>query len=410
MGYNYLKSADIKNKTVLLRVDLNEEINEKGKLVDNFRIQSIVPTIQFLRKHNAKVIVLSHAGRPEGKWNNQLSLKPMAECLAQFLKTKFVETEDKVPDYPIDHLVFVKGDVTKPAVRKTIASIPSKDVVMLENLRFYSSEDDNADAFAKTLASLGEVYVNDAFAVCHRQAASVVAITKHLPSFVGPCLEKEIKNLSYLINKSKSPFVLMMGGIKISDKAKTLTKLGQRADQILLGGGLANIFFAAEGLSIGESVIEKESVQLAWSLMKNFKDKLVLPKDVAVYDTQNPSAKAIVRNRYDIHPTEKICDIGPKTILEYSKILKGAKTICWNGPLGYFEKKPFRAGTMAIAKVVGGVSKGKAFAAAGGGETVAAIRQAHQFEYFDHISTGGGSMLEYLAGNKLPGVEALKSK
>ncbi len=200
----------------------------------------------------------------------------------------------------------------------------------------------------------------------------------------------------------------MMGGIKISDKAKTLEVLGRKADYILLGGGLANVFFAAEGLEIGESVIEKESQQLAWQLLQNFKDKLVLPKDVAVFDTGNPKETAIVKNRYEIKPTEKICDIGPKTILEYSKILKSAKTICWNGPLGYFEKKPFRTGTMALAKIVGSVSSGKAFGVAGGGETVAAIRQAHQFEYIDHVSTGGGAMLKYLSGAKLPGLEALK--
>jgi phosphoglycerate kinase len=184
--------------------------------------------------------------------------------------------------------------------------------------------------------------------------------------------------------------------------------LGEKADKILLGGGLANIFFAAQGLNIGESVIEKESIQLAWTLSKNFKDKLVLPKDVAVYSTTDPKETAIVRNNYEIKPSEKICDIGPKAILEYANILKGAATICWNGPLGYFEKKPFRAGTMSLARVIGGVGKRSAFACAGGGETVAAIRQSHQLENIDHVSTGGGAMLEYLAGNVLPGLKALE--
>ncbi len=410
MQYNYLSIGDIKNQTVLLRVDLNEEIDENGKLMDDFRIQAIVPTIQFLRKHNAKVIVMAHAGRPEGKWNDSMSLRPMAKRLAELLKTKFVETDGKNPDYPIPHLIFMTGKIDKAATQKAVKEIDPKDVVMLENLRFYPGEDDNSPAFAKILASMGEVYVDDAFAVTHRAAASIVAITKFLPSFVGPSLEKEIKNLDYVANKSKKPFVLMMGGIKISDKAKTLEKLGKRADYILVGGGLANIFFAAEGLCIGESVIEKESLKLAWSLQKNFKDKLILPKDVAVFNTTNPKETAIVRNRYDIKPTEKICDIGPKTILEYAKILKTAKTICWNGPVGYFEKKPFRAGTMALARVIGAVGKRKAFTAAGGGETVAAIRQAHQLENVDHVSTGGGAMLEYLSGSVLPGLKALQKK
>lgn len=408
MAYRYLKPENIKNKTVLLRVDLNEEIDEKGKLMDDFRLQSIVPTIEMLQKNHAKVIILSHVGRPEGKWLKNCSLKPMAERLAKLLDVKFVETENKVLSYPIKHLVFVNGNIEKTDVQEAVKAMPVKDVVVLENLRFYPGEEANSQEFAKTLASLGDVYVDDAFAVTHRKAASIVAITKELPSYVGLSLEKEIKNLDYIRTKSKKPFVLMMGGIKISDKAKTLEILGEKADHILLGGGLANIFFAAEGLEIGESVIEKESKQLAWKILQNFKDKIVLPKDVAVFDTKNPKETAIVRNNYDIKPSEKICDIGPKAILEYAKILKSAKTICWNGPLGYFEKKPFRAGTMALARVIGAVSKGKTFGVAGGGETVAAIRQAHQLDYIDHVSTGGGAMLEYLSGATLPGLKALE--
>ncbi len=408
MAYRYLKPADIEHKTVLLRVDFNEELDEHGKFLDNFRIQSMLPTIEFLRKHHAKIVIMSHCGRPEGKWFSELSLKPMAECLADFLGAKFVETEKEALSYPIDHVIFVKGNIEQEEVRDAVKKAQPKDIVVLENLRFYPGEETNSSQFAQTLASLGEVYINDAFAVSHRKAASIVAITKFLPSFAGPLLEKEIKNLNYVLEKSKKPFVLLMGGIKISDKAKTLEKLGAQADFILVGGGLANVFFSAQGLEVGESVVETESQKVAWTIMKNFKDKLVLPKDVAVFDTNNPKETAIVKDRYDIRHTEKICDIGPKTILEYAKILKTAKTICWNGPLGYFEKKPFRTGTMALAKIVGAVSKGKAFGVAGGGETVAAIRQAHQFEYIDHVSTGGGAMLEFLAGDKLPGIEALK--
>lgn len=408
MAYNYLKPEDIKGKTVLLRVDLNEEVDENGRLLDNFRVVSIVSTIKFLRDNDAKVIVLSHAGRPEGQWNENMSLRPMAQSLSELLHVKFVETVDEELSYPIEHLIFVKGDIQKPEVQAAVKKMQAKDVIMLENLRFYPGEDCNDEQFAETLSGLGEVYVDDAFAVTHRTAASVVAITKFLPSFVGPSLEKEIKNLDYVATRGQKPFVLMMGGIKISDKAKLLDRLGKKADHILVGGGLANVFMAAEGLEIGESVVEKESQQLAWGIMKNFKDKLVMPQDFAVFDTSNPKETAIVKDKYDISKTEKICDIGPKTILAYAKILKTAKTICWNGPVGYFEKKPFRTGTMALARVVGSVSSGKAFGVAGGGETVAAIRQAHQFEYIDHVSTGGGAMLEYLTGNKLPGIEALR--
>ncbi len=408
MAYNYLKPEDIANKTVLLRVDLNEELDEHGKIMDDFRLVSILPTIQFLRKHNSKVVLLSHAGRPEGKWDSSMSLRPMAERLAELLDIKFVETDSQIPDYAIDHLIFLNSDITKSVAQESVKKAPAKDIILLENLRFYPGEEDNNADFAKILSGLGDVYVDDAFAVTHRKCASIVAITQFMPSFVGPSLEKEIKNLDYILHKSKAPFVLMMGGIKISDKAKTLEKLGAKADKILLGGGLANIFFAAQGLNIGESVIEKESMQLAWTLSKNFKDKLVLPKDVAVYSTSDPKETAIVRNNYELKSSEKICDIGPKAILEYANILKGAATICWNGPLGYFEKKPFRAGTMSLARVIGGVGKRSAFACAGGGETVAAIRQSHQLENIDHVSTGGGAMLEYLAGNELPGLQALQ--
>jgi phosphoglycerate kinase len=408
MSYNFLKPKDIQGKTVLLRVDLNEEVDEFGKLMDDFRIQAIVPTIEFLRSHDAKVVVLSHMGRPEGKPNANMTMHPMAARLADLMKLKLVETENKPVRYPVEHLVFVTGDITKPAVQDAVKAMDAKDIVMLENLRFYPGEDANDMEFAKTLASLGEVYVDDAFAVTHRKAASTVAITKCLPSFVGPSLEKEIKNLDYVITKAQKPFVLMMGGIKISDKAKLLETLGKKADYILVGGGLANVFMAAQGLEVGESVVEKSSQKLAWTILQNFKDKLIMPKDVAVFDTNNPKETAIVKDRFDISKTEKICDIGPKAILEYAKILKTAKTICWNGPLGYFEKKPFRTGTVSLARIIGSVSKKQAFAVVGGGETVAAVRQSHQFDYIDHVSTGGGAMLEYLAGNKLPGIEALR--
>lgn len=408
MAYKYLKSDDIKNKTVLLRVDLNEEVDEHGKLMDDYRLQAILPSIEFLRKHNAKVIILSHAGRPEGKWIDKYSLKPMAKRLGQLLDVKFVESEKKAVSYPLEHLVFIHGDITNPDVQQAVKDTDAKDIIVLENLRFYPGEESNDANLAKTLASLGDVFVQDAFAVTHRSGASIVGITKEMPSFVGPLVELEIKNLDYIVKKVKKPFVLMMGGIKISDKSKLLEKLGAQADHILVGGGLANVFMAAEGLEIGESVVEGQSQQMAWQILNNFKDKLILPKDVAVFDTNNPKATAIIKSRFDIKPSEKVCDIGPKAILEYSKILKTAKTICWNGPLGYFEKKPFRAGTMALAKIVGAVSKGKAFGVAGGGETVAAIRQAHQFEYIDHVSTGGGAMLEYLSDGPMPGLKALE--
>jgi phosphoglycerate kinase len=408
MTYNYARANNVKNKTVLLRVDMNEELDAEGKIVDDFRIRAIIPTIAWLRSQGAKVIVASHAGRPGGKKDIKLSLEPMSKRLADLLKIKFVKTDRAMPDYPLNHLVFFSGDISQGASLETIKAATKKDIVVLENLRFYKGEEENDVSFAKQLARLADVFVNDAFAVSHRKAASVVAVTKYLPSYVGPLLEKEIKNLDYVINKAKQPFVLIMGGIKISDKAKTLERLGRKADAILVGGGIANLFFASEGLEIGKSRVELESKKLAWKIATNFKRKLILPKDVVVSDAKmNPSATK-VKSSYDIKPSEVIYDIGPKAILEYSEIIKGAKTICWNGPLGFFEKKPFHTGTFSLSRVIGGVGKNKAFVVVGGGETVAALRLAKQEEYVDHVSTGGGAMLEYLAGDILPGLKVLQ--
>ncbi len=408
MAYKYVRSSNVKNKTVLLRVDMNEELDSQGRVLDDFRIRAIIPTIELLRKAGAKVIIASHLGRPDGKPDRKLSLRPVAKRLAELLEIKFLETDRELTRYPINHLMFASGDIQKDLTCDLIRAIATKDIVVLENLRFYEGEESNSAVFAKRLAELADVYVNDAFAVVHRKAASVVAITKYLPSYAGPELEKEIKNLDYVGAKSKKPFVLMMGGVKISDKAKTLEQLGKHADVILVGGGLANLFYASEGLEIGKSVSEISSKKLAWKIATNFKRKIVLPRDVVVADSKKTKQSIKVKSCYNINPTETIYDLGPKSILEFAGILKKAKTICWNGPLGLFEHKPFHTGTFSLARVIGGLASKKAFVVIGGGETVAAVRAAHQAEYIDHLSTGGGAMLEYLAGEKLPGLEVLK--
>ncbi len=403
----------LKNKRVLLRVDLNEEVNDKGKLLDNFRIQAILPTVKLLQKSGVKIIIASHLGRPDGKWPkgkemDEFSLHPVADCLSKFLEYKFVETDAKLPTYPISHVVLFKKNLTEPETHKLLEAQSPQDIVMLENIRFYEGEDSNTEEFSKHLAGLADFYVNDAFSVCHRAAASVVGVTKHLPSFAGPLLEKEIKAMDYILSPAiRKPFILVMGGIKIVDKEKTLRNLGKRADKILLAGGLANLFLSGQGYDIGKNGLDNQSLALAKEMLLNFKAKLVLPSDVAVETIKTPD-KAKAKKITEVVSTDKLYDIGPQTILAFSKILKSAGTICWNGPMGYFEKKPFRAGTMALAKVIGGVGSRSSYAMAGGGETVASIRQAGQMEHFDHVSTGGGAMLEYLAGSKLPGIEALR--
>lgn len=403
----YLSKSNIKNKTVLLRVDVNVPI-QNGRVGDEFRIEQIIPTVKFLQDNGNTVIVCGHLGRPKGKKDSALSLKPAGELMARMLGYKFVETSHALPDYGIRHLIFYTGDLMEEKHSEKLSMAPGKDVIFLENLRFYPGEEENQKIFAKKLAGFADVYVNDAFGVDHRESASVVAITEYLPSYCGLLLEKEIKSLDMLLHKSKKPFVLMMGGIKISDKVETIKNLGEKADKILLGGGIANLFFSSKGYEIGLSKIEKDAVKTAWQLEKNFKNKIVLPLDVVVANEKMDRDSIRCCAPHEIRKNEMVLDNGPKTMMAFAKELKAAKTIVWNGPLGRFEKKPFDMSTMALARIIGAVGTRKAFAVVGGGETVNAVRLSHQFEHIDHVSTGGGAMLEYLSGKKLPGIEALK--
>lgn len=401
---------DLKNKRIILRLDLNESVDSRGKLLDDFRIQATLPTIKSLVKAGGKLIIISHLGRPEGKVDPKFSLLPIAKSLAEYLDYKFVVTSDKLPSYAVRHLVLFQGDITNSATEAILSQQSDQDIVLLENIRFYPEEENNDTEFSKKLAQLGDVYIDDAFSVAHRAESSNVGITEFMPSYAGPLLAKEISSLDILLSgRYKKPFVLLMGGIKISDKAQTLTNLGKQADKILIGGGLANLFLQAQGYDVDAGSSDKASIQVAKQILLNLKSKIVLPTDVAVLSAQ-PKHGTQVRLKLlpDIIKTDKVYDIGPQTILNFTKILQGAGTICWNGPMGYFEQKPFRAGTLSMAKVIGGLGQRKAYTVAGGGETVAAIRQSGQFEHFDHVSTGGGAMLEYLAGNKLPAIKALE--
>lgn len=409
MAIKYLSKSKIQNQTVLLRVDVNVPVDEKTHgVADGFRIEQILPTIKFLKENGNKVILCGHLGRPEGKKEEKFSLKPVAEFLAGKLDLRFAETKDKVTKYEVPHLIFFTGNIAEEKAQKQIEKIKAKDLVFLENLRFYKGEEDNSPVFAKKLSSLAEVYVNDAFGVDHRAAASTVGVTKYLDSYCGLLLEQEIKSLDIVLHESKSPFVLMMGGIKISDKVGAIQNLAKKADKILLGGGISNLFFLSKGYEIGSSKVEKAAEKTAWLLEKNYKDKILLPLDVVVADEKMDKFSIRVCAPHQIGKKEMVLDIGPKTILAFAQELKIAKTIVWNGPLGHFEVKPFDMGTMSLARVIGGVSTRTAYGLVGGGETVDAVRLAHQFQHIDHVSTGGGAMLQYLAGKELPGIEALK--
>ncbi|MFA5386399.1 MAG: phosphoglycerate kinase [Candidatus Paceibacterota bacterium] len=362
-----LKNKNLSKETCLLRVDLNiEDMNPS-----NLRIQAILPTVKFLIDKGAKIIILSHRGRPNGK-NKKLSLKPFMKILFKSLKKpiSFIELNGKDS---------AKVKNSKPG-----------SIFLLENLRFFNGEEKNDPIFAKKLADLGTFYINDAFAVSHRKNASIEAITKYLPSYAGFQLEKEIENLKSVMGKPKKPLILIMGGAKISDKLSLVNSFIKKSDYFLIGGGIANTFLAALGMPIGDSLYEKDMTLEARKILKQAPKKIFLPIDFAVDKKQ-------------------ILDIGTKTVKLYDKKIQSAKTIIWNGPMGKFEDKKFAKGTQEIAKAI--LRNKKAKIIIGGGETIASLQpktKNYKPKTNVFLSTGGGAMLEYLSGENLPGIEALQ--
>jgi phosphoglycerate kinase len=409
MPIKYLRTSKIQNKTVLVRGSVDAPVDEKtGQVGDDFRLQSFLPTVKYLLAGGNKVIICGKRGRAKGKFNKDLSLKPAAKCLADLLGYKFVETDYKVPEYEIPHLIFYTGDFRQEKHQEQLSLSLDQNVIFLENLEFFAGELENDPVFAKKLAGFADVYVDDDFSKAHHPVASNVGVAKYLPSYAGLLLEQEIKSLDSMLKSVKHPFVVMTGGIKLSEKVGALENLGKKADKILVGGGVANLMFKSKGLEIGLSKIEEGEAKIAWEIEKNYKDKLMLPLDVVVVDEKMDKDTIRVTSPYEVGKNEQILDAGPKTILAFAQEIKKAKTILWSGPLGRFEVRPFHHATMALARLIGGRGKGIAFVIVGGGDTVDAVRQAHQFDNIDHVSTGGGAMLEYLAGKKLPGIEALK--
>lgn len=407
MAIKFLRTSTIKNKTVILRPDLNCPV-ENGKVSDDFRIRESLPTILHLLKNENKLVICGHLGRPKGVWKEEFSFRPVVEHLAEILKLEFFETDFNLPEAKSKKLIFFTGDLRKEKNLGQIKKISNKDVVFLENMRFYPEEEKNDKIFAKNLSSQADVFVLDGFGVVHHPAVSVTGIAEYLPSYCGLLLEKEIKSLDAVLKHSKKPFVVLAGGVKLTEKVGALENLGKKADVILVGGGVANLMFKNKGFEIGLSKIEEGEDRLAFQIIKNFKHKLFLPVDVVVADEKISKSSIRVCKPFEVLSSEQILDAGPKTIMEYSKHIKTAKTIVWSGPLGLYEKKPFHHASFALLRLIGGRGKGKAFVVAGGGDTVDCIRQTHQFEHIDHVSTGGGAMLEYLAGEKLAGIEVLK--
>jgi phosphoglycerate kinase len=377
----------VKNKIILLRVDFNVDIDKKGNVLNSFRIESVLPTIKKILSYQPKAIVLiSSRGRPKGKKDKNLSLFPISKYLEKKLKKE---------------IVFIQNFLSEKS-RKEIQNSEKGKIFLLENIRFWKEEEDNNIQFAKKLSQLGDIFVNDAFGVCHRSHSSIVGITKFLPSFSGILLKKEIQYLSKIKNNFRRPLVLILGGIKIKDKIPLLKHFSQKAKYILISGGLANTILFDLGFFIGKSIFEKG---LSKEILKNriLEKKIFLPFDFLIGKSLR-SKKSEVKEILELKKEDMILDIGPETIKGFNEIIKQAKTIIWNGPMGYFENPVFSQGTISIAK---SILKNKKEIVVGGGDTIEALEKFNLIKYFDFVSTGGGAMLNFLSEKKLPGIEAL---
>jgi phosphoglycerate kinase len=425
MRIKSVKEADVKGKRVLVRADFNVPIVPKmrgegeivGHVEDGFRVEAALPTVEHLAKQGAKVILITHYGRPqEGVADPELSLEPVARFLAdRLLRRVFPVTCNWYQEYPENKLLHTCYYLPREAYHGQkqhdfqADEMHEGDIVLLENIRFYPGEHDENPQLARRLSSLGELFVNEAFSVNHHQGDSVSLIPRFLPSYAGMLLEKEIQVLSSIIHRPAHPFVVIMGGMKISEKAEPIENLSKHVDVFLLGGGLGSLFLKAKGYEIGKSRIEEGAVPLAREILRHHKPAIQLPRDVVVARTHDDKHSVRVRKVDEIKAEDAIFDIGPETIREYSRIIKSAKTLVWNGPLGMFEIPRFSHGSIALARIFAGRAGGKqAFGIIGGGETIDVFQKSGMMEYVDHVSTAGGAMLEFLAGKKLPGIEALK--
>ncbi|MFA7314401.1 MAG: phosphoglycerate kinase [Candidatus Magasanikbacteria bacterium] len=395
------KLKNLTNKIVLLRVDYNVPF-EKGKILDDEKIVKSLPTIQALQNKKAKIILVTHLGRPEGKIIPSLKVDPLASHLGKLLGQKIIKLDSK--DWPKDEQ---KAMEIRLDLWTSIDAMLPGQIAMLENIRFSSDEEGNKGKLAQELANLADIFVLDGFAVSHRADASVVGVAKYLPSYAGLLLEEEVKSLSKVLKNPKKPFVVIVGGIKSETKIPVIKNLLKKSNQILIGGGIVNTYLYAKGFKIGSSIIDKKMTKEILKYCQN--KKVIKPLDVVVGDSKGKKYFVMDINK-NFKITDKnlaIYDIGPKTIFEFSKYIKKAKTIVWNGAMGYFEQRPYHHGTYSIARLVASRSKGKAFGVVGGGETLLSLEAVKMSEYIDHISTGGGAMLEFLSGKKLPGVKIL---
>lgn len=390
-----LKNLDLKGKTVFLRVDFNVPLNDSAQITDDTRIRAVLPTLNFLLEQNAKIVCASHLGRPKERFDAKLSMKSVARRLSQLIK------ED----------VVLAPDIVGHEVDRLKESLKERQVLLLENLRFYNDEKKNDPEFAQNLAKGIDYYVNDAFGACHRAHASIVGIPQYVKkSAAGFLVTEELKYLDRVVRSPQKPYTAILGGAKVSDKIPVLENLLNKADNILIGGAMAYTFFAASGYDVGRSLVEEDKKGLALQILKKSKDKqadLKLPIDHIVAAEISAGKETKILDEFPIPPDMMALDIGPKTIQAYKSVIAQAKTILWNGPMGVFEIEEFSQGTMKIAEAV---AESSALSIIGGGDSVAAVAKAGVSDRISHISTGGGASLEYIAYETLPGIEALSEK
>ena len=392
MNKKTIEDIDIKNKKVLVRCDFNVPQDEEGKITDNRRIVAALPTIKYLIENGPKVILCSHLGRPKGEFKEKYSLKPVAEELSKLLGKE----------------VKLAKDVIGEDAKKLAQNLQNGEVMLLENVRFHKEEEANDPEFAKSLANLAEVYVNDAFGTAHRAHASTAGVADYLPAVSGFLIKKELDFMGKALENPERPFVAILGGAKVSDKIGVIENLLEKVDTLIIGGAMAYTFLKSQGIKIGNSLCEEEKLDLAKSLIEKAEQKnvkLMLPLDNVSATSTDDNAE--IRVSAGIEDGFAGFDIGPKTIEAYEKELENAKTVIWNGPLGMFELDRFAKGTESIAKKLAEID---AITIIGGGDSAAAIEKAGLADKMSHVSTGGGASLEFLEGKKLPGIECLENK
>jgi len=390
-----IRDIEVTGKRVLVRVDFNVPMDIKtGAITDDSRIRAALPTIHYLIERHARVILISHLGRPKGKYVNELRLTPVAQRLSQILGQQ----------------VGVAVNCIGPEVEKSVETLKAGDVLLLENLRFHSDEETGSAEFAKSLARLGDVFVNDAFGTSHRAHASIAGIAQYLPAVAGLLLEKEINTLGGILENPTHPFISLFGGAKVSDKVAMLKNIMNKVDCLLIGGGMAATFLKARSYEVGTSLVEVESIEIASDLMKQAERvgvRLVLPVDVIVTNELNEDARAETVSIDAIPPDKKIVDIGPKTLEKFRLALLGSRTVFWNGPMGVEEIPQFAVGTQALARLLPELN---AKTIVGGGSTAEVIEHLGLSEKVTFVSTGGGASLKFLGREELPGVTALQDK